>query len=276
MSHNNKCINFLYNTLTGKCILKIIVKPWFTKISGVLLNSRISNLYINTFIKKNNIDMFQFKKKRYRSFNDFFTRKIKYSARKLNYEPHNLISPCDAKLLVNKIDKHSQFYVKGVQYTVSSLLRNQKLAEKYMGGYCLIFRLTPDDYHRYCYIDNGYKSRNVKINGVFHTVQPVAIESKAVFKENCREYTLMRTCNFGDVVQIEVGAMLVGKINNFHGKCKIIRGHEKGMFEFGGSTIILLFKDNTVEIDEHIIENSSMNIETKVLYGEVIGQKIAK
>ncbi len=41
----------------------------------------------------------------------------------------------------------------------------------------------------------------------------------------------------------------------------------------GGSTIVLLFTENAVNIDEDIVLNSAKGIETKVKYGERIGEK---
>ena len=80
-----------------------------------------------------------------------------------------------------------------------------------------MFRLTVEDYHRYFYIDGGSKGENVFIEGRLHTVQPIALEHRRVFTENCREYTVLHTENFGDVTQVEVGAMMVGRIVNNQG-----------------------------------------------------------
>ena len=65
---------------------------------------------------------------------------------------------------------------------------------------------------------------------------------------------------------------MVGKIVNLK-KQSFIKGEEKGYFEFGGSTVVLLFERNKVIIDEDIIHNSLNNDETKVLMGEKIGVK---
>ena len=128
-----------------------------------------------------------------------------------------------------------------------------------------------DDYHRYCYIDNGSKSRNIHIDGELHTVNPIALGRYNIYKRNSREYTVLHTENFGDAVQVEVGAMLVGRIVNHDGEGKIRRGTEKGMFEFGGSTIVMLFEKDRISIDSDILRNSANGDETVVKYGEKIG-----
>jgi phosphatidylserine decarboxylase len=146
------------------------------------------------------------------------------------------------------------------------------MSDRFSGGLCLIFRLEVDDYHRYCYIDDGFKTENTYIKGELHTVNPIALGRYNVYKRNSREYTLIHTDHFGDVVQVEVGAMLVGRICNHHGTAAVRRGQEKGKFEFGGSTIVMLLEKGAAEIDRDILKNSSEGIETVVKYGEKIGR----
>jgi phosphatidylserine decarboxylase len=102
----------------------------------------------------------------------------------------------------------------------------------YDGGLCLVFRLTPADYHRYIYPDNGCKTKNTKIAGKLHTVKPIALGKVPVFTTNSREYSILRTENFDDIVFMEVGAMMVGRICNYHEEHAFSRGEEKGKFEF--------------------------------------------
>ena len=70
---------------------------------------------------------------------------------------------------------------------------------------------------------------------------------------------------------MEVGALLVGKIVNHHGTATVKRGQEKGYFQFGGSTVVLLLKKDAAVIDSDILENSENGIETVVKFGEKIG-----
>ena len=126
-------------------------------------------------------------------------------------------------------------------------------------------------YHRYCYAFSGEKGENIRIPGKLHTVNPIANEFFPIYKENAREYTILHTRVFGDVIAMEVGALLVGKIVNHHGQAPIRRGQEKGYFQFGGSTVVLLLKKDTALLDEDILENSRNGIETVVKFGERIG-----
>ena len=74
---------------------------------------------------------------------------------------------------------------------------------------------------------------------------------------------------------MEVGALMVGKIINYEEAAQVARGDEKGRFEFGGSTIVVALPKGSCVIDADILENSRAGMETKVKYGEAIGQKKA-
>ena len=67
-----------------------------------------------------------------------------------------------------------------------------------------------------------------------------------------------------------MGALLVGKIVN-NDKIEFTKGEEKGYFEFGGSTIVLLLKENSVVIDRDIMEQIEKGREVQVSIGEIIG-----
>ncbi len=271
--NQNKLLKKLYGSVLGRVMLKTLTAPAVSKLAGGFMDSRASKLLIKPFIKRSGIDTSEYIMYDFRSYNDFFTRVIKPGKRPVDTEPSHLISPCDSKLTVHKISRNSIFRIKGSRYKVKDLLQNEFLANRFCGGYCFIFRLEVDDYHRYCYIDDGTKTENIYIPGEFHTVNPIALERYNIYKRNCREYTILHTENFGDVVQIEVGAMMVGRIVNHHGEGGFCRGDEKGKFEFGGSTVVLLFGRDAVVPDEDILRNSAVGTETVVKYGEKIGEK---
>lgn len=267
-------LSFLYNTKIGRIILKPLVSTkTVSNISFFVLNSKISCLLIKHFIKKHDINMNDYELKKYKSFNDFFIRKIKPGKRKIIKKEDVFIAPCDSKLTVYEIDSKLTFKVKNSLYDVSSLIKDEKIAKKFKGGYALVYRLSPEDYHRYYFIDDGIVLKNYKIDGFFHTVNPVVYDKFKVFKENTRECTYIKTKNFSEVLYVEVGALLVGKINN-HKLLNFKKGEEKGYFMYGGSTVIILVKKDVVKIDDEIINNSKNEYETYVKLGEKIGVKI--
>lgn len=252
-------------------LLPLLSSKAVSAAGGAALSTRASAALVPGFIRRTGIDMSDFESREWRSFNDFFTRGLRPGARPVDTDPLALISPCDSRLLALDITPDLTFQIKGGDYSVSSLLRNRRLAEDFAGGRCLIFRLCVDDYHRYCYFDDGSKGGNIPLPGRYYTVRPVALEHHDFFKENSREYTVMATRHFGKAVQIEIGATFVGRIENHHGACAFRRGEEKGMFLFGGSTIVLLLGKDAADIDPRIIENTSRGLETRVLMGRRIG-----
>ncbi len=269
----SKGVKFLYCNKFGAGILKLCATRGIANVYASYMNSRLSKGKIKKFVKRNGIDTSQYKAVKYRSFNEFFRREIKPENRPVDREPTALIAPCDAKLTAFDIDENSVFRVKSFDYSLNTLLRNEELAKEFEGGICLIFRLDVTDYHRYCFFDGGTAEPSVFLNGKLHTVQPEALEKRRVFAENCREYTLLHTDNFGDALQMEVGAMFVGRIVN-NGKKQFGRGEVKGWFEFGGSTVIVLLKKGVAKTDDEISVNTRNNFETVVKYGERIGSKI--
>lgn len=263
-------LKHLYGSLSGRLLLKFLTKPSITKMGGLFMNSVLSKGQIHSFVKKNNIDLSLYEDRDYHSYNDFFTRRLKEGVRSIDHDPRALIAPCDSKLTVYPISESLHLQIKNSIYSLDDLLMSPGLADAYQGGLCLVFRLTVDDYHHYHYIDDGFSDKEHFIKGIFHTVNPIASEYYPIYKTNSRAYTVLHTQHFGDVLQMEVGAMMVGKITNLHKKT-FQRGEEKGYFEFGGSTVILLIKKDVVEIDEDILQHSKNEDEVRVLMGERIG-----
>lgn len=258
----SKSLQFVYNNILGRLLLKLVTGKTVARVYATYMNSKYSRIKINHFVKKNNINMDEYKDKHYASFNDFFMREIKPEKRQIE---DGLIAVCDAKLMVYEIDDEAKFNVKNSIYTVEELIGENK---KYK--YALVYRLCVDDYHHYVFPDSGEVIRNRHIDGILHTVQPIAQKKYKVFHENTREITFLNCKELGDVCYIEVGAMMIGKIVNLE-KNRFAKGEEKGHFEFGGSTVIVLI-DQDIKLNEKILENSKNEIETIVKLGQYIGK----
>lgn len=269
MKKETLTIRFLYGTAAGRMVLKLLTRPVISKAAGIYLNSRISGWMIPLFIKKHGIDMHGYEQADYRSFNDFFTRKRQ--AEPPDPGPGHFISPCDGYLSVYPVSQTRAYKIKNVEYRLDTLLQDPKLAERFSGGVCLIFRLTPQDYHRYCYICGGMERNPKMIPGKLHCVRPAAYTSRPVFVENSREYSEIQSPVFGTVIQMEIGALLVGRIHNYRREGQAVRGKEKGYFAFGGSTILALVQKGRLEIAPSVMARMRQGLETKVRMGEVIG-----
>ena len=266
-------LRFLYRTAPGRLLLKPLCTRGVSRLCGRFLDSGASKCLIKGFVRKNSIDLDEYRSEHFKSFNDFFSREIKAERRPVVDDPKALIAPCDGLLSVYPISEDTVIPVKQSRYTVSSLLGGDPLAENYRNGTCLVFRLCVHHYHRYCYIESGAKGPNVFLPGKLHTVRPIALEALPVFTQNCREYTVIETERFGRVVQMEVGALLVGKIKNHHREKSVTRGEEKGMFLYGGSTVIVLLEEGRARLSEELLQASENGLELPVKLGQKIGEK---
>lgn len=268
-------LHVLYETWYGRLLLKAYFsRPLYSMLTGFRMNRRASVRKIPEFVDRYKIRLEDFEAREYRSFNDFFTRKATTAARPVSPDPLDLIAVADAKLGVYAIDDHLSIHIKHSIYTVSELLDDKSAAMAFSGGVCLVYRLTVDDGHRYLFPDDGTLLSNRKIRGRLHTVSPISEKRHRVYSENQREASLLKACRLGEIIQMEVGAIQVGRIINH--ECKTFRrGDEKGYFAFGGSTVILLIPSGRVRIDADISGQALKGIETQVKMGERIGRILA-
>ena len=274
-------LRFLYTTVPGRMLLKPLTSRGFSRLAGKFMDSRASTALIKPFVRKNRINLSEYEPAKYRSFNEFFIRKVRPECRPV--APDGLIAPCDGLLSAYKIDESTRLNIKNSVYSIQTLLGNDPRAAEFAGGTCLVFRLCVDNYHRYHFFDDCAPEPSRFIPGVLHTVRPIALENVLVFHQNCREVTFLHTKNHGLAAQIEVGAMLVGKIHNHKiagiesggGNCAgkpaafpAHRGDEKGYFLYGGSTVVLLLNREAAHIPESLYKSTADNQETPVKYGQ--------
>lgn len=273
-------LNWTYSSPIGMSLLEAFIKKKaFSKLYGWYLDRALSTKKIDKFInefKLNETD-FQERKGNFKSFNDFFYRKLKPSVRPINMNKNIVSSLGDGRIFAyENIDLDKLVQVKGFTYSLRELIRDNKISQKYSGGTCLILRLCPTDYHRFHFIDSGTCDETTKIEGAYYSVNPVALKKvENLFCQNKREWSVFHSDNFGDALYVEVGATCVGSIiQTYEPGKRVSKGDEKGYFKFGGSTVILFFEPGKIKIDNDIIEQTNLGYETYVLMGEKIGEKI--
>lgn len=274
-----KYIKWAYESPIGKGLTELFIKKkLFSKIYGFYCDSTFSRKKVAPFIKNFDIDMSQCLKKEedFKNFNEFFIRELHPNSRPIDKENNTLISPGDGRLTCStNVSMDDIIQVKDITYSLSELIQNDKIANEYDGGTCLILRLCPIDYHRFHFIDWGTCEKSKFIPGNYYSVNPTALDRiPKLYCQNKREWSIFHSENFDDIIHIEVGATCVGSIiQSYKPKEKVNKGDEKGYFKFGGSTTILFFKPNTITVDEDIVIQSSLGFETKVNMGEKIGIK---
>ena len=218
-------------------------------------------------VKEYHVDISDYNIDRFDSFNDFFTRKRMYGTTTRSNE---LMAIADSKLSVYRVDEKLKLNIKSSIYELKDIIQQKEIADLYKNGYALVFRLAVNDYHRYVFFDDGELISSEFIKGELHTIRPVS-EKYKVYARNSRVVNVMDSKSFGIITQVEIGALLVGKIVN-HNIHMFSRLEEKGYFEYGGSTIVMFFPPN-IMIDEDILRQSQAGYETQVFIGDKIGQR---
>ncbi len=250
---------------------------WSSAFYGWLQKSSWSRFKIAPFVKKFGVDREEFLEpiESYRSFNEFFIRKLKPSARPLAQGNDIAIMPADGRCLVfDNIEKSDGFIIKGVKFSLREFILDDTLYERYKQGSMAILRLCPSDYHRFHFPFNCLPSAPKQVDGTLYSVNPVALKQDIeILTKNKREITTLQTKSFGQVLYIEVGATYVGTIHQtFIPNEPYAKGDEKGYFSFGGSCLVLLFEHGRIQFDQDLLEASQKNMETRCLLGQTLGR----
>lgn len=265
-------IEILYKNLFGRFVVQLLKRTGAFKLVNYFLKCNISRKFIKGYIERHQINMHDFKGQYYKSFAEFFARKKDVVSCILN--PKVLISPCDGLVSIYPITEDLNILMKGSNYRLIDLIPEKTVSEQLMGGICLVFRLQAFDYHHFCAFDEAIIKTVNYIPGELHSVKPIVCEKIPVYKLNRRWWSLLYTAHFGNVVQIEVGAMLVGGVHFVKEYGCIYRGNEMGNFELAGSTIILMLSSKVRELlsfESKFSDAFYGKVEIPVSIGEGIG-----
>ncbi len=269
--YGEKALRFLYKRSIGRCFAKIIAHlPILSHLYGWWQSLPFTKRKVRAFVETFQLNVEEFAESidTYRSFNAFFTRKLKPQARPIADTP--LVLPADGRYLFYKnIEKADGFLVKGKKFNLSNLLQNERLAEQYREGSMILARLCPTDYHRFHFPCDCVPGTPRLINGPLFSVNPAATKRNIeILAENKRVITPLET-EWGRALYIEVGATYVGSIHQtFTPEKPAKKGEEKGFFSFGGSSLILLFPPEQISIDPNLLKNSEQHLETLCLFGQ--------
>ena len=278
-------VSFLY----GKSLLSKILGTPLSFLAGRL--SFVSATYgwfqkqgcskkkILPFIHEYNVDVNEFLDPvdSFQSFNDFFIRELKPSARPI--ASSDAVIPADGRYyFYQNIEKCDGFIVKGKKFSLESLLQSESLAQEYCQGSMMMARLCPCDYHRFHFPVECTPSHTKAINGWLYSVNPLAIKNNIhIFTENKRTLTQLDNSVFGNVLFLEIGATNVGTIvQTYTSLQKTSKGSEKGYFSFGGSALIVLFKPGVIHFDADLLEATERGLEILCHMGQPMGRKITK
>ncbi|OEL35458.1 Phosphatidylserine decarboxylase proenzyme 2 [Dichanthelium oligosanthes] len=248
---------------------------------GKKMNSPESAKDIPKFLElfKDQINMDEVKDpiESFKTFNEFFVRGLKPGARPIAYGDQDSIATCaaDSRLMAfSSVDESTRFWIKGRKFSIEGLLGPSAHSNALSNGSLVIFRLAPQDYHRFHVPVSGTVEKFVEIPGFLYTVNPIAVNSKYcnVFTENKRVISIISTSEFGKVAFVAIGATMVGSITFLKNEGDYVhKGDEFGYFSFGGSTVICVFEKDAIQFDADLLANSERSLETLVSVGMTLG-----
>ncbi|MFT5088435.1 MAG: phosphatidylserine decarboxylase [Planctomycetota bacterium] len=270
-------LRWLYTRHSGKVCLRLVARhKLFSDLYGWWQQRAFTRRDIRPFVERYGVDASEIEHPldHYPNFNEFFIRRLRAGARPFSAKPDILCSPADGKALVYPhLGTDIQLPIKGCHASIESLLGEAADPSYYINGAALVVRLAPYDYHRFHFPDSGTAGATQLLSGHYHSVNPIALQSTPdIFCLNKRAITEIETDSFGRIAYIEVGALNVASIVQTHVEGPVERGDEKGYFQFGGSTIVLLFAAGHAAFDADLIGDSCNGLEVHVRTGEAVGR----
>ena len=267
-----KLMRLIYENPMGRATLPFLIKrKVLSRLYGIYCRSTLSKGQISRFINDYQIDMTGCVGT-YRNFSEFFSRERKNVV--FPEESALLGSPCEGLVSAyTDIVPEKLIAAKGSYFSLSELFGDKILAEEYRGGAMLSIRLTPANYHRMHFFDNGKVTETRFLNGDLFSVNPLAIRQIArLYCRNKRAMILFSSQNFKNVVIVEVGATFVGSIMHCFKEGDLTqRGQQASYFLPGGSLVLIFFQKGTFVPKEILVTQTKKNYETKISLGDVLG-----
>lgn len=279
--YGEKSLRWVYETTLGHlCLEGIIKRRCFSRLYGRWADTRGSAREIEPFLRRFGVDVAEFAEDpaTFRTFNEFFHRRLKPEARPIAPGDKTVSFPADGRhLYIADLSRESHLYAKGQRLDLASLLGDVALAERFAGGNAVLSRLCPTDYHRFHFPLAGECGTPTLINGVLYSVNPIALSrSLGYLRENKRRLTEVTRSDIGSYLFLEIGATNVGGIvNTCPPGTRVAKGDEKGYFRFGGSMTIVIFPENVFVPAPDLAEQSAAGIELYARMGDVMGSLTA-
>ena len=273
-------LRWTYGNPLGRLALHALVKrSLFSRWYGWRMDRAHSRAKIAPFMAHYAVDARELADapESYRTFNEFFFRKLQPSARPIDRDPNAAVFPADGRHLgFPNVSKMDGIFVKGAVFDLGKLIGDPALAARFREGTMIMSRLCPVDYHRFHFPVAGVPDAPRLINGPLYSVSPIALRRNIhIFTENKRAVTRIESPQFGTVLMLEVGATCVGSFEyTFTPGTPVVKGAEKGFFKFGGSSTITLFERGRVTLAEDLRQHSARGVELYARMGDRLGTKV--
>jgi phosphatidylserine decarboxylase len=273
-------VRWVYESALGGALRRaLLTRLGPSKIYGRWQSSRLSKRSIPSVVEQLSIDLDEciVPEGGFTSFNDFFTRQLRPGARPIVTDLRRLVSPADGRTFAYvDVKGDTLLPAKGRELSLRELLGDDAEAARFAGGTVIIVRLCPADYHRFHFPCAGAASAARTVAGPLESVSPIALaRGHAILDTNKRDVAYIESPVFGRVAYLEIGAMFVGSIVQSYEPGPVAAGDEKGRFEFGGSTVILVVEPGRVEVDADLVESTRRGVEVLLRMGEGIATATA-
>ena len=264
------------NPVGGASLLWLVKRKAVSRLYGLYCRTRFSARVIPKFIRQYDIDMSGCTGD-YKNFTQFFSREKKNIT--FPRESTTLGSPCEGLVsVVQNLQINQVVTAKGSNFSLAELFGDRDLAQEYEGGTMVSIRLTPANYHRMHFFDNGMVTNTRKIKGDLYSVSPLALSRVVrLYCRNKRTVINFATENFGEVALVEVGATFVGSIVHcFNDGEEVERGQVASYFKPGGSLVLMFVKKGHFSPFEDLAARTAEGYETKISIGTPLGVAITE
>ena len=278
--YGDRFLRWTYGNPLGQLSLHALVKrAAFSRWYGRRMDAPASRARVAPFISNYKVNARELADApdTYRTFNEFFYRKLKPGARPIDADPKSAVFPADGRHFgFQDVSQLEGIFVKGAMFDLRKLLADGELAARFHDGAMVLSRLCPVDYHRFHFPVGGVPSPPILINGPLFSVNPIALRRNIhIFTENKRAVSRIQSDHFGLVVMLEVGATCVGSFDyTFTPGEHVEKGAEKGFFKFGGSSTITLFERGQIQLADDLLDCSQKGIELYARMGDPLGKKV--
>lgn len=271
-------LRWAYETRPGRLALRALAtRPWFSRWYGWRMNRPSSRARIRPFIQDYALDPAEFAEspESFRSFNEFFYRKLRPAARPMHPDPKALVFPADGRHLgFANLAASEQFYLKGQRFDLGQFLNDAALKRQFSGGAAVFSRLCPVDYHRFHFPAAGFADLPQRLDGPLWSVSPIALRRNLAYLwQNRRWRIVLTTPSAGQVLLCPIGATNVGSARfTFTPQTPLEKGDETGYFEFGGSAVLTLFEPGRVTLADDLVSASKSGLELYARVGDAMAR----
>lgn len=221
----------------------------------------------------------------FKSWDDFFARRIKKEARPVATGDNIIINACEASPLVvrRNVQLREPFWIKKQPYCLGFMLAGDPLTDRFVGGTVYQGFLSQFSYHHWHSPVDGTIVKAYNVDGSYFAVcLPEGFHSVLLAYSQCYVSSMAARClifiqadnpHIGMVVFVGIGLTevssceIVAKVGD-----KVKKGDELGMFHYGGSSHCLVFERGVdvrfvKEPPEPDMTNKVMRVNSKL--GEV-------